>query len=125
MNEKIVLYGIIGISAGMIEFAIFFFLTQNFLSNVYLANTYALCISIFYSFNMNNYFNFKKKDKYIRRAIKFYIVCGIGILISNFLIYSLTMYFTLYFSKIISMLLVILFQFSMIFFWTFRDYKKS
>jgi len=124
MKEKIILYSIIGLSAGIIEFTIFFFLTQNFLSNVYLANTYALCISIFYSFNLNNYFNFKKKDKYIRRAVKFYIVCGAGILISNFLIYLLTMHFTLYFSKIISMPLVISFQFFMNFFWTFRDYKK-
>ena len=72
------------------------------------------------SFTLNRLFNFKVKDKTIIRFGRFLIVNVSGLMISNLiLIYfsGIMPYFEL---KILSMPIVIFFQFIMNYLWTFR-----
>lgn len=124
MARNIVFYGIIGFAAAFIEFSIFKFLLQAD-NNLFISNTIALVASISFSFICNATFNFKKKDRYGRRALKFYIVCSVGLILSNLLIYFFSLTFSAASSKLISMPIVIGLQFTLNFLWTFRDYKSK
>ena len=80
----------------------------------------AFSLALVTSFVLNRFFNFKVKDKIIIRFGRFLIVNLSGLFISNsILIYfsGLIPYIEL---KILSMPVVIFFQFVMNYFWTFK-----
>lgn len=111
-------YFFFGISAACIEIFTFSLLIKYI--NYIIANSMAFSLALVTSFVLNRFFNFKVKDKIIIRFGRFLIVNLSGLLISNsILIYfsGLIPYIEL---KILSMPVVIFFQFVMNYFWTFK-----
>ncbi|MDB3932069.1 GtrA family protein [Candidatus Pelagibacter sp.] len=111
-------YFLIGIVAALIELSIFNLFIKDL--NYIIANSVAYSFGVVTSFTFNRLLNFKIKDKVIIRFGRFLIVNLSGLLISNLFLLSfngLMPYFEL---KVISMPIVILFQFLMNYFWTFK-----
>lgn len=84
--RQIFLYGIIGGFSASIDFIIFtglIFLAMN----SFIANGISIHVGIFTSFFLNSRFNFKKKDKIVRRGSVFYLIGLTGLLISMFLLW--------------------------------------
>ncbi len=79
--KEILLYGIIGATSAALD-AISFTLLRNVNLNFYLANFISINLGITLSFFLNTYFNFKKKDKVVKRAARFYFVGYIGLVLS-------------------------------------------
>lgn len=116
--KLLIKYFFIGILAAIIELITFSFFI-NFL-NYIVGNSIAYSFGVMTSFTLNRLFNFKVKDKTIIRFGRFLIVNVSGLMISNLiLIYfsGIMPYFEL---KILSMPIVIFFQFIMNYLWTFR-----
>jgi putative flippase GtrA len=118
LYKLLIKYFFIGILAAIIELITFSFFI-NFL-NYIVGNSIAYGFGVITSFTLNRLFNFKVKDKTIIRFGRFLIVNVSGLMISNLiLIYfsGIMPYFEL---KILSMPIVIFFQFIMNYLWTFR-----
>jgi putative flippase GtrA len=84
--KQIILYGIIGSICAGIDY-LFFLLLRYFNLNLYFSNFISINIGILISFLLNTFFNFKRIDKLLRRAIKFFSVGYSGLLVSMFLMY--------------------------------------
>ena len=115
-------YGLIGLSALFLELLLFYFLIQYF--NIIFSNSLSLVISIFYSYYMNFRYNFKNINNFFYGALKFYVTCISGLIISNCIIYLLLNYTdSVLLVKLISVPPVVFFQFLVNYFWTFK--KKN
>jgi len=111
-------YFYFGIISACIEI-IFFFLLIKYLNYIF-ANTVSYCLGILTSFVLNRIYNFKIKDKAIKRFSRFFFVNIVGLIISNFflLIFNgMIPYFEL---KILSMPFIMSLQFLLNYFWTFK-----
>ena len=111
-------YFFIGILAASIELLVFNLLIQNF--NYVIANSIAYSFGIITSFTFNKFFNFKVKDKTIIRFGRFLIVNIGGLFISNLILIYLSGLLPLIELKILSMPIVIFFQFITNYLWTFK-----
>ena len=111
-------YFFIGILAATIELLVFNLLIQNF--NYVIANSIAYSFGIITSFTFNKFFNFKVKDKTIIRFGRFLIVNIGGLFISNLILIYFSGLLPLIELKILSMPIVIFFQFMMNYLWTFK-----
>ena len=111
-------YFFIGILAVFIELLVFNFLTQYF--NYVIANSIAYSFGIITSFTLNKFFNFNVKDKTIIRFGRFLIVNIGGLFISNLILIYFSGLLPLIELKILSMPIVIFFQFITNYLWTFK-----
>ena len=111
-------YFFIGILAASIELLVFNLLIQNF--NYVIANSIAYSFGIITSFTFNKFFNFKVKDKTIIRFGRFIIVNIGGLFISNLILIYFSGLLPLIELKILSMPIVIFFQFITNYLWTFK-----
>ena len=111
-------YFFIGILAASIELLVFNLLIQNF--NYVIANSIAYSFGIITSFTFNKFFNFKVKDKTIIRFGRFLIVNIGGLFISNLILIYFSGLLPLIELKILSMPIVIFFQFITNYLWTFK-----
>lgn len=111
-------YFFIGILAVFIELLVFNFLTQYF--NYVIANSIAYSFGIITSFTLNKFFNFNVKDKTIIRFGRFLIVNIGGLFISNLILIYFSGLLPLIELKILSMPVVIFFQFITNYLWTFK-----
>ena len=111
-------YFFIGILAATIELLVFNFLIQYF--NYVIANSIAYSFGIITSFTLNKFFNFKVKDKTIIRFGRFLIVNIGGLFISNLILIYFSGLLPLIELKILSMPIVIFFQFITNYLWTFK-----
>lgn len=111
-------YFFIGILAATIELLVFNFLIQYF--NYVIANSIAYSFGIITSFTLNKFFNFKVKDKTIIRFGRFLIVNIVGLFISNLILIYFSGLLPLIELKILSMPIVIFFQFITNYLWTFK-----
>lgn len=108
------LYGIIGVFCVLLDYSIFHILT-NALGIVYLvSNVVSVSSGLTVSFILNRKFNFKVKDRVMKRFIYFYLTGMIGLIISTGMLILLVEHFFLEtnIAKIISILTVVLLQFS-------------
>ena len=111
-------YFFIGILAATIELLVFNFLIQYF--DYVIANSIAYSFGIITSFTLNKFFNFRVKDKTIIRFGRFLIVNISGLFISNLILVYFSGVLPLIELKILSMPIVIFFQFMMNYLWTFK-----
>jgi|MDTG01.3.fsa_nt_gb putative flippase GtrA len=111
-------YFLIGIVAALIELSIFNSLIKSL--NYIVANSIAYSFGVITSFTFNRLFNFKIKDRLIIRFGRFLVVNLSGLSISNLFLITFSGLMPYFELKVISMPIVILFQFLMNYFWTFK-----
>lgn len=111
-------YFLIGIVAALIELSIFNSFIKSL--NYIVANSIAYSFGVITSFTFNRLFNFKIKDRLIIRFGRFLVVNLSGLLISNLFLITFSGLMPYFELKVVSMPIVILFQFLMNYFWTFR-----
>lgn len=106
-------YGVIGIFAASLDFLIYTFLTSTSHLNYQIANIISVHCGMACSFIMNRQFNFKTKDKTIKRFFCFYLIALFGLGISAFLLYVFVDLLHLHptISKLVTILIVALIQF--------------
>lgn len=121
----LILYGIIGSFTAALDFATFYCLNQ-FVGLYYLiANCVSVLVGISTSFFLNRSYNFKVKDKPIRRFLTFLSVGLAGLCLSNLILWIGIDFLQLdeIFTKLLSIVLVVFFQFLLNKYITFKVEK--
>lgn len=90
---------------------------------IYTANFIAIATASMTSFLANSRLNFRKTDKAVRRYVKFMIVVCIGLVLSNLQISLLLPLFSPVMSKLISIPLVVIVQYTLSKLWVYRSYE--
>lgn len=122
--RNLYLYGIIGsISAGL-DFLVYFLLTTELEIPYQFANVLSVLIGITTSFILNRRFNFKVTDRVLRRFIIFLSVGLGGLLLSSLYLHVFVeiLMFNQLVSKLLSIVFVVLIQFVLNKFITFKIY---
>ena len=110
--RQLILYGIIGSFSAFLDFLVYTALVSMGLFYIH-ANCISVLVGIGSSFLLNRHFNFKVKDAVLRRFVIFLIIGLAGLLLSNLVLYSCIEWMVLdkLVSKLLSIILVALFQF--------------
>lgn len=85
--RNLILYGIIGGFCAGLDFIVFSLLCRSDIMPYLWANVISIHCGIFCSFILNRGYNFRVKDKVLRRFLSFYIVGLIGLGISELMLY--------------------------------------
>lgn len=111
--RHLILYGIIGSFSSSIDFAIFTLLVQIVGLHYLVANSISILVGITTSFFLNRNYNFKVKDNVKGRFLIFLSVGLCGLMLSNFSLYVFVSTFDMnkLLSKLLSIVLVVFFQF--------------
>lgn len=123
--RKLILYGIIGSFSAGIDFLVYFILTNYVDINYLIANIFSVSIGIIISFILNRKYNFKVTDYVFRRFIIFISIGLGGLALSSLLLYVFIEYFAfeILISKLLSIIIVVLLQFLLNKFVTFKQSK--
>lgn len=120
--RNLILYGIIGCFTAALDFVVFTILSQYVGIYYLLANCISVLVGITTSFVLNRSYNFKVKDKVKRRFAIFLIVGLCGLCFSNIIMWigiDLFRFDELY-TKLVSIVFVVGFQFLLNKYVTFR-----
>lgn len=111
--RNLIIYGIIGALSAGLDFLVFFILTNTLSINYMPANIFSVLCGITNSFFLNRAFNFKVKDKLLKRMLIFFSVGFSGLLMSSALLYIFIERISLTEipAKLLSIVLVVLIQF--------------
>jgi putative flippase GtrA len=111
--HNLILYGVVGVFSASIDFLVFY--TLNSTLNVFylIANTISVITGISTSFFLNRKYNFKVKNKSLKRFVIFLSVGVGGLFISSFLLYLYVDLLSLntIISKVLSIIFVVFAQF--------------
>lgn len=120
--RHLILYGVIGSFSSGLDFVIYTLLVQLAGLQYLLANCISVLGGITTSFILNRNYNFQVKDKTKRRFAIFLTVGLCGMMLSNIILYVCIDLFDLnkIFSKLLSILLVVFFQFIFNKYFTFK-----
>lgn len=120
--HHLILYGIIGSFSSGLDFAIYTVLVQVLGVHYILANCISVVAGISTSFILNRNYNFKVKDKTGRRFGIFLCVGITGLILSNLILYTCINTFAMnkIVSKLLSIVLVVFFQFLVNKYFTFK-----
>ena len=110
---NLILYGIIGSFSSGLDFAVYTFEVQILGIQYLIANCFSVLAGISTSFFLNRNYNFKIKDKTRRRFAIFLTVGLCGLLLSNIILYICINILEIHklLSKLLSIVLVVFFQF--------------
>ncbi len=111
--RNLILYGIIGSISSGLDFLVYSLLVGIAEIHYILANCISVLVGISTSFILNRNYNFKVKDRTKRRFAMFLTVGLCGLLFSNFILYVCIdyLYMDKVVSKVLSIVLVVFFQF--------------
>ena len=117
-----IFYGIIGCFTSTLDFVVFTFLSRYVDLYYLLANCISVLVGIITSFFLNRTYNFKVKDKIVRRFSLFLTVGLCGLVLSNAILWIGIdkMGENSSFVKLLSIVLVVSFQFLLNKYVTFR-----
>lgn len=120
--RNLILYGIIGIFSAGIDFLVFYMLVTILAVFYLIANIFSVTIGITISFILNRNYNFKVKDNVSKRFLMFTSVGLGGLLLSSALLYFFIDILALdkVISKVLSIIFVVLTQFLLNTFITFK-----
>lgn len=123
--RNLILYGIIGCFTASLDFAVFTLLSKYAGIHYLVANCISVLVGITTSFLLNRSINFKVKDKAGQRFVIFLAVGLFGLLLSNLILYIGidTLHFDKLVVKLASIILVVLIQYILNKFITFRVKK--
>ena len=85
--KEMFFYGLIGGTTALIDTAVYTLLTHVFSINELISNFVGVNIGIALSFILNTVFNFKKKDYIKKRAVSFFSVGYLGLLVSMLILW--------------------------------------
>ena len=110
--RQLILYGIIGSFSAFLDFLVYTALISMGLFYIQ-ANSISVLVGIGTSFLLNRHFNFKVKDAVLRRFVIFLIIGLAGLMLSNLILYACIDWLDLdkLLSKLLSIVLVALFQY--------------
>lgn len=111
--RNVILYGIIGCFSSATDACVFYLLSDKAHVHYMVANYISVLVGIGISFMLNRTYNFKVKDHTKRRFMIFMTVGLCGFLLSNLILYTgiEILHFNTMLSKLISIVLVVGFQF--------------
>lgn len=111
--KEVILYGLIGGCCALLDASIYLILARHVGLNEFLSNLISVHAGIILSFILNSYLNFKKTNSMLKRAISFFSVGYMGLLISMFILWLGVSLFKLddFLVKIVSIGIVAAFQF--------------
>lgn len=120
--NHLILYGIIGSFSSALDFCIYTFLVQVAGIQYIIANCLSILGGITTSFILNRNYNFKVKDKTKRRFSIFLTVGLCGLVLSNIILYVCidALEMDKLISKLLSIFLVVFFQFLVNKYFTFK-----
>lgn len=126
-SHHLILYGVIGSFSSGLDFAIYTLLVQVLGVQYLLANCISVLAGISTSFTLNRNYNFKVKDNTTRRFSIFLCVGLCGLMMSNLILYTCINYFEMnkIVSKLLSIVLVVFFQFLVNKYLTFKPVKHG
>lgn len=124
--RNLILYGVIGSCTSLLDFLVYTMLTSGLGVYYLFANCISVVIGITTSFVLNRYYNFKVKDRPLIRFFSFFTVGILGMLLSNLILYiSVEEYeFSKIVSKLLSIIIVVFFQFLLNKYLTFKTASK-
>lgn len=124
--RQLILYGIIGSFSASLDFCVYTLLIIYVGFPYLFANFCSVLIGIACSFCLNRNYNFKVKDRVKSRFVLFLTVGLCGLLLSNLILYVCVEELTInkMFSKFLSIVLVVIFQFLANKMITFRPSNK-
>lgn len=88
--ERIIIYGIIGGFAVVIDVGLFWILDATTNISVILNNAISISVAMVYSFLMNAFFNFRTRTGLWKRFMSFGVVTTIGFLVSSLMLWVLS-----------------------------------
>lgn len=111
--RTLILYGLIGCFSSSLDFCVYTLLVKCTALNYLVANCISVVCGIVTSFTLNRSYNFKVKDKAVRRFVVFLTVGLCGLAMSNAILYVAIQMFDLnkLLSKLLSIVIVVLLQF--------------
>jgi len=81
--RNLVLYGLIGGFAALVDYFIFVVLSTHFAVNVYLSNIISMHAGAAVSFPLNAFFNFKTTNKLFSRFLRYYLLVLFGMALTE------------------------------------------
>jgi putative flippase GtrA len=109
--RNLVLYGIFGVIAAVVDFSVFTVCFKYLLIDKFIANLISMHIGMLVSFTLNTFANFKKPDKLFRRFLSYYIIVLVGMGITTLIIWLGTAYLPVLVLKAISIVVASIIQF--------------
>lgn len=125
--RNLILYGIIGCCSSGLDFLLYTLFVSVFGWHYILSNCISVLAGITTSFTLNRNFNFKVKDKTRKRFAIFLTVGLCGMMLSNLILYVCISMMSLnkIISKLLSIALVVFFQFLLNKYITFKPTKNE
>lgn len=126
MNEvilKFIRFGIVGFIGLIIDFGVTYLLKEKIKINKFVANSIGFSLAVINNYLLNKYWTFNSTNSnIISEFSSFLLVCVIGLLLNNAILYYLTerTKLSFYIAKAGSVLIVMLWNFSANYFFTFR-----
>jgi putative flippase GtrA len=114
LNEKILKFGVVGVSGMAIDFSVTWLLKEKLKANKYIANSAGFSCAVVSNFILNNIWTFNTPDSGTAKRFCLFIIIAVGgLLISN-----ISLYFLLKYVKINFYLLKLVVT-GIVFFWNY------
>lgn len=97
--KEFIKYGIVGFIGLAVEWICFFLFRDALGINYWIAHVMSVCCAIINNFLLNSYFTFKSTDKLLKKAISYFGIAGIGIIVSSTLLPLGVKFIDAYFSE--------------------------
>ena len=125
--RNLILYGIIGCCSSTLDFLLYSLFVSVFGWHYILSNCISVLAGITTSFTLNRNYNFKVKDKTRQRFAVFLSIGLCGMMVSNMLLYLCIdiLHWNKIVSKLLSIIFVVIFQFILNKYITFKPTKQS
>lgn len=125
--RNLILYGIIGCCSSTLDFILYTLFVSVFGWHYILSNCISVLAGITTSFTLNRNYNFKVKDKTRQRFAVFLSIGLCGMMVSNMLLYVCIdiFHWNKIVSKLLSIFFVVIFQFILNKYITFKPTKQS
>ncbi len=125
--RNLILYGIIGCCSSTLDFILYTLFVSVFGWHYILSNCISVLAGITTSFTLNRNYNFKVKDKTRQRFAVFLSIGLCGMMVSNMLLYVCIdiFHWNKIVSKLLSIIFVVIFQFILNKYITFKPTKQS
>lgn len=126
-NGRLILYGVIGLTALGLEFMVFTMLTHTLAQPIAASNAVAMLVGLLFSFSLNSQYNFRVHDLRLIRFLRYATVTVFGYALSTSIILVAVSLFSVSpaAAKLVSLPAFFLFQYSGHRFFTFRSEPMS
>lgn len=112
--KRVLLYGVIGLSALALEVAIFYALSEQLNAGVLVGNAAGMLAGLIFAFVLNARYNFQVTDRGVERFFRYGLVAFGGFILTSAIIFGITHYtgITVIVAKFMSLPPYFLFQYN-------------